>query len=212
MTHGSGTSELAAQLPSSYIAIRYCVLSYSWCTLSALLTAYGEEVVLWICYVSGTSWDQGNCLISWVFRSSSIEWNVSLQRWPLQSRPSICMVSQGEVRQFSLRTVLFVMVQYCAMWMGNVYCCNSRSIKWIETFGVCYESSIGQGTFYFWDRALVWSSVQSQDCDPTASASLHKCVLPGIAPEWGTCYFFLQELQWMKMLDEIPFASQQIHC
>lgn len=134
MTHGSGASEFAAQLPSSCIAVLYCVLSYSWCTLSALLTAYREEAILWICYVSGTSWDQVNCLISWVFRSFSIEWNVSLQRWFLQSWPSICIVSQGEVRQFSLRTVLSIMVQYCTMWMGNVYCCNSRSVKWIETF------------------------------------------------------------------------------
>lgn len=49
MTHGSGTSELAAQLgiPSICTAILYCILSYSWYTLaivsSAVLTAYREE-------------------------------------------------------------------------------------------------------------------------------------------------------------------------
>lgn len=60
----------------------------------------------------------------------------------------------GEVHQFSLRTVLFVVVQYCIMWMGNVYCCNSRSVKWTETFECLLWITNGTRNLWFLGKSF----------------------------------------------------------
>lgn len=132
MTHGSGTSEFTAQLPSSYTTILYCILSYSWYTQAILsqlsLLLIGRKLSCESAMFQGLpeTWEIFNILSlqEFLHRMEGFTSEVIFT----ESAQHLCSVP-GEVHQFSLRTVLFVVVQYCTMWMENMYCCNSSSVK-----------------------------------------------------------------------------------
>lgn len=98
------------------------------------------------------------------------------------------MLSQRGVRELSLRTVLFVMVQYYTMWMGEkCIVVITDLLSKSRHLNVCHESSMGHWTFCFWDRVLGWSWDPPQGCDLTASASLFKCAQPCVSVSYN-CY------------------------